>query len=694
MLTLACQGAGRFTLPEILSSGFPSELSASPAGALLALVVNTLGVRNIYVAGPPDYRARAVTNYKEDDGQELGSIAWSPDGSRIVYVRGGGANRSGEIPNPLSDAKGTEQAIWMIPAAGGAAKRLAEGSSPVASTSGDRVAYLSKGQIWWTPIDGSGKPEQLIKSRGTAGSLEWSPDGTLLAFVSNRGDHSFIGIYDFAKKSLIYCDPSLDRDSAPSWSPGGRRLAYVRRPASREFQVFGPRRTAEPWSIRVFDIASGEARQIWGAEPGRGSVWAAHALPAASQMYWGGADKILFSWEREGWNHLYAVSGTGGKAVALTRGKFEVESFTMTPDRNFAIVTSNQGDIDRRHLWKAPVDGGPAKQLTSGGGTEWAGVMSSDEKAMAWLASGARQPAHAVVKVGNAAPRMLVEGMIPAKFPSEALVEPKAVMLDAADGMKIPAQLFLPAGLKPGYKRPAAIFFHGGSRRQMLLGWHYSPYYHNCYALTQYLVSRGWIGLSVNYRSGIGYGMEFREALDYGATGASEFRDVLGAGLYMRNHPNVDGRKIAVWGGSYGGYLTAMALSRASDLFAAGVDIHGVHDWNVVTRNFVPGYDPQAHQSMARLALESSPMATVKGWRSPVLLIHGDDDRNVPFSESVTLVEELRKQKVEVEQLVFPDEVHSFLRHANWVRTLEAAAEFLERRLSAAGKTAASGPGQ
>lgn len=216
----------------------------------------------------------------------------------------------------------------------------------------------------------------------------------------------------------------------------------------------------------------------------------------------------------------------------------------------------------------------------------------------------------------------------------------------------------------------------------MLLGWHYSPYYHNCYALSQFLVSRGFVALSLNYRSGIGYGMEFREALQYGATGASEVRDVIGAGMYLRSLPYVDGAKLGVWGGSYGGYLTAHALSKASDLFAAGVDIHGVHDWNVVIANFVPSYNPLADPEAARLAFASSPLATVKDWRSPVLLIHGDDDRNVPFQESVTLVEELRKNRVTVEQLVFPDEVHGFLRYGSWVKAWETAAAFLEKYLA------------
>ena len=197
----------------------------------------------------------------------------------------------------------------------------------------------------------------------------------------------------------------------------------------------------------------------------------------------------------------------------------------------------------------------------------------------------------------------------------------------------------------------------------------------------QYLASQGYVVLSVNFRSGTGYGLEFREALNYGATGASEYNDVVGAALYLRGRADVDPARIGLWGGSYGGYLTAMGLARASDLFAAGVDVHGAHDWNLVIRNFQPGYDPVARPEIARRAFESSPMAFLDGWRSPVLLIHGDDDRNVPFAESVTLIEELRARDVTVEQLVFPDEVHGFLLHERWVRAFRAASDFFERRL-------------
>jgi dipeptidyl aminopeptidase/acylaminoacyl peptidase len=215
----------------------------------------------------------------------------------------------------------------------------------------------------------------------------------------------------------------------------------------------------------------------------------------------------------------------------------------------------------------------------------------------------------------------------------------------------------------------------------MLLGWHYMDYYNHAYAMNQYLASRGYVVLAVNYRSGIGYGLDFREALNYGATGASEFNDVMGAGLYLRSRPDVDGHKIASWGGSYGGYLTALALARASDLFAVGVDFHGVHNWNITIRNFEPAYDPNKDENAARIAYQSSPIAYVSTWRSPVLLIHGDDDRNVPFSETVRLVEALRKQGVEFQQLIFPDEIHGFLTHRRWLQAYEASAQFMDKHL-------------
>jgi dipeptidyl aminopeptidase/acylaminoacyl peptidase len=277
----------------------------------------------------------------------------------------------------------------------------------------------------------------------------------------------------------------------------------------------------------------------------------------------------------------------------------------------------------------------------------------------------------------------LAPDALPASFPLQSLVQPQLVTFPAADGMELHGQLFLPPDDDAAHPthHPAVVFFHGGSRREMLLGWHYMQYYNNAYGMNQYLASHGYVVLSVNYRSGIGYGLSFREALNYGATGASEYNDVEGAGLYLHGRPDVDDTRIGAWGGSYGGYLTALALARSSDLYAAGVDWHGVHDWNLEFDALIPGWDSERDLQARRLAYRSSPMSSVSTWRSPVLLIQGDDDRNVNFDQTVQLTEDLRARGVHVETIVFPDEVHDFVQHRHWVEAYEQSADFLDRTL-------------
>lgn len=672
-----------FTLEQVLSAPFPDGLVAAPAGGKVAWVFNVGGARNVWVAEPGGdaggYKSRALTKYSEDDGQDVGELSWAPDASAIAYTRGGDLENEGEYPNPASNPAGVDQGVWVVSLGGGEPRRLNEGHSPAVSPKGDAVPFIYKDQVWLAKLAGSEKPAQLIHSKGRSGSLRWSPDGSRLAFVSGRGDHSLIGVYDLGTKTLRYIEPSVDRDGSPTWSPDGKQIAFLRIPANHEASAFGPRRTAQPWSIRVADAATGAGHQVWIAEEGKGSAF--HGMVADSEILWGAGDRLVFPWERDGWLHLYSVSTQSGAAQILTPGEFEVEHVSLSPDRSEIVFSSNQDDIDRRHVWKVAVAGGRSSVVTKGTGIEWAPVVTSDGKTIVLLRSDARGPARPGIVAESGELKDLAPETLPADFPTASLVVPQQVIFSAADGMKIHAQLFLPPSARAGEKHPAMIFFHGGSRREMLLGWHYMQYYHNAYGMNQYLASRGYVVLAVNYRSGIGYGMEFREALNYGATGASEYNDVQGAGLYLRSRPDVDPAHIGLWGGSYGGYLTALGLARSSDLFAAGVDLHGVHDWNMETRHFVPAYDPEADQNVARRAFESSPLASVKTWRSPVLLIQGDDDRNVPFSETVRLAEALRKQGVYFEELVFPDEIHDFLMHKTWLAAYHAAADFLDRKL-------------
>ncbi|HYG61658.1 MAG TPA: prolyl oligopeptidase family serine peptidase [Thermoanaerobaculia bacterium] len=680
----AQEAKGGFTLEQVLSAPFPSDLTAAGTGGQVAWVQNARGVRNLWIAAPPDYRGRQVTSYTRDDGQALSGLAWSADGKTLFYVRGSGANRQGEVPNPAGDPGGAEQAVWRISAEGGEPVRIGVGSQPTPSPKGDGVAFVRRGQIFWAPLasDGaeggkSAEPVQWLQARGTASALRFSPDGSKLAFTSGRGDHNFIGVYDVAAKAVRWMAPGVDQDGSPAWSPDGTRLAFVRVPAQRRTRLFLSNRSGHPWSILVADPATGQARTVWRARPGDGSVF--RVVVADDQLLWGAGDRLVFPSEADGWLHLYSVPVAGGEATLLTPGEFEVEYVTLSPDRRTVLYNSNQGDIDRRHLWRVDVAGGTPAALTRGDGIEWSPTAVGNS--LAYLRSGARRQAHAVIQVGNGEPRELAPGTVPAEFPEAALVEPEPVVFTSGDGMRIHAQLFKPRDIRQGERRPALLFLHGGSHRQMLLGWHYSGYYNNTYAMNQYLAGRGYLVLAVNFRAGTGYGMHFREALRQGAGGASEFADVLGAALYLRGRPDVDPRRIGLWGGSYGGYLTAMGLARAPELFAAGVDIHGAHDWNDEILNFVPSYEPTPEEE--RLAFQSSPMAWLDLWRAPVLLIHGDDDRNVPFSESVRLAEALRERGVEVEAVAIPDEIHGFLRYQSWLDVFRAAGDFFDRKLKA-----------
>ncbi len=671
---------GPLSIDTLMATPFPTDLVAAPAGGRIAWVSSNSGEHNILMSDAPG-KWRAVTTYKGDDGLWITDLNWSSDGKTIVYVRGDGAIRQGENPNPAQLQDGTEQAVFAVGVDGGAPKRLGVGNGPVPSPRGQRVAWVSRGQIWSSDLGSMEAPARLVNARGNATGLAWSPDGTMLAFTSGRGTHSYIGVFTLASRELRYIDPSLDRDGNAAWSPDGTKIAWIRQGATPRAAMFSPRRQVdEPWSLRVADVKTGQARQVWKADAGYGSAF--QGVVSDSQLYWAAGDRLVFPWEKDGWNHLYSVPVAGGAGTLLTPGNFEVEYVNIAPDRSRMIYNSNQDDIDRRHVWTVPVDGGarPSRLALKSHGSEWQPSITSDGS-VAMLHADSTVPPHVVWKSAGGDAYPILEGLLPQGFNPAALVTPQPVTITATDGMPIPTQLFLPRDLKAGERRPALIFFHGGSRRQMLVNWHYNYYYRNSYAMNQWLASQGYIVLSVNYRSGIGYGLEFREALNYGASGGAEFNDVVGAGLYLKGRADVDPARIGLWGGSYGGYLTAMGLSRASDLFAAGVDFHGVHDWNQGIRTFVPDYSVHDNPEFSRRAFGASPLSTVDTWKSPVLLIHGDDDRNVSFIESINLIVELRKRKVEVEQLVLPDEVHDFLRHQNWVRAYKATADFFNRRL-------------
>ena len=255
--------AKTFTLEQVMSAPFPSDMTAAPGGKAVAWVLNERGARNIWYAAAPDFKGVRLTSWTADDGQDVGELQFLPDGKSVVFVRGGDLEDAANAdPNPASNPAGVSQDVW-IATAGSAPRKVGSGHSPAVSKTGT-IAFLKSGQVW---VEGGTSPLIVNRSGVSEESLRWSPDGSKLAFISNRGNHSFVEVYDFAAKSVSYMDPSVDHDREPAWSPDGKQIAFI-----RVFQVADAvrgisRSSSEPWAIRVANVPDGTAKQLWMADP-------------------------------------------------------------------------------------------------------------------------------------------------------------------------------------------------------------------------------------------------------------------------------------------------------------------------------------------------------------------------------------------------------------------------------------------
>jgi dipeptidyl aminopeptidase/acylaminoacyl peptidase len=627
-------------LAALLETAILYQPVASGDGRTVAFSGREGRTRSIYVIRPGE-KARRVATYPDDDGQELSQPALSRDAGLLAYTRGSGLNGKGEVANPRSFVAPPQREVWLVADAPGSTPRsLGLGDSPRFSPDGSRLIWLTpRGMIGARVAAGTvGAGEMILP--GPATNVRFSPDGNRLVFERSGR----IEILDLRSSKLSgIAKPSDATDADPSWSPDGAQVAFVRTfgggPPRGSYN--GPFETSQPWAIVTADADSMATRQIWRADAGRGSLF--YGLDPdptkngieAEQLLWSADGQIAFAWEKDGWRHLYAVPSTGGGARLLTPGDGEVEKATLSLDRKAILYAHNIGDLPGRHVSSIGFGGGAPTALGGGATNQWSPTALAGG-GVAFIDAGWSKAQSVVVRTGgrlaNAGPAM------PNDYPVQALVQPTAIDLPASDGQRNFGQLFVP-------KQPTGcgiVFVHGGVRRQMLLGFHYMDAYSYLYALNQYLVSRGCTVLSVEYRGSIMRGEAYRNAPGFGAPGgASEYADLLGGARYLLSRTDLGVKKIGIHGLSYGGYLTAQALGRNSDLFQVGFDMAGVHEY--------PGE-----------GFQHSPAAFLDQWASPVLIASGDDDRNVDHSQSMMLYSELmrRKPAYEVVGRVLPNETH------------------------------------
>ena len=380
------------------------------------------------------------------------------------------------------------------------------------------------------------------------------------------------------------------------------------------------------------------------------------------------------------WDRYYSlnVMDASARPVLLTTTDGLIEdrtSIALSGDSKTFYYCTNAKDIELRHIWAVPVGGGARPRSPPAMAPKHLPAPLPSGKYLATISASWNMPQSvgvwklaAVGPTIAAASQKIVFPTSRPGFPTDLHVKPEIVITKAADGLEIHNQLFLPPNLKPGERRPAIVFVHGGPVRQMMPAYHYMQFYHWAYGINQWLANQGYVVMSINYRLGIGYGRSFRQAKNAGAAGNSEYQDVVAGGKYLQSRPDVDPNRVGIWGLSYGGLLTSQALARNSDIFAAGVDLAGVH-------LFGSSLDPES------VSYKSSTIGAIDSWKSPVLLIQGDDDRNVAFQQMTGLIQLLRQRDVYYELIVFPDDVHESLLHSRWLYTLGRMETFLHKFL-------------
>ena len=642
---------------------------------LAVFAVAAIAIGSISSGSASDSRSR-ITYEDLASVPQLGAPVLSPDGRQLALVR------DGQIALAPADG-GWPSALTTTP--GGK-------SAPDWSADGTSLAYVSDGSIWVVAAAG-GQPVRVTDGKPGSGDPrtaadrqpQWSPKGRwILLETGRRGNADLVVVSDDGLSSSYITSAPADEGSA-LWAPDGRSIAYVER-------------SPEHFSGRLLVVninpqtgrAEGAPRELYAAKDDRGGGWSI-ARPAWSPD----GTQLAVVLQESGWDHVYLVPAKGGAPRRLTDGEFEDGTPVFSPDGKWIAITSNRANLEEQHIWLVPAAGGGApKRLTPpslGPGVESNPQWTPDSLRLYFTRATPRSPASlfSAPAAGNESPRAVIQqralNVERAGFPL-----PEEVHFKSKDGTDIAGLLYKPLEAEAGAKPPAILWIHGGPEGQDVFG--FDPW---AFFLTQ----EGFVVLKPNYRGSSGYGERFRN-LNVEDSGGGELDDVVAGAQFLVAQGFADAGRIAIGGGSHGGTMVAYAVTKEPALFKAAIELYGVADRATflerTNRNSAVrwarkmGGSPEEKPDVYRKAnvLPDVPKIT-----APVLVMHGEDDPQVPPYESAQLVAALKKAGKTHLYFTYPKEGHGFAQREHRLDAWRKQVAFLKRYLqpsSTAGRSITS----
>ncbi|RRA49146.1 S9 family peptidase [Acidipila sp. EB88] len=594
--------------------------------------------------------------------QPTGEFALSPDGKTIAFTRAG--------------------QIVLMPSEGGWPVTLTSmqgGKTDLAwSSDGTRIAFANQGSIWVVST-GGGAPTRLTNAPAGAGDPrqaadrepQWSPDSRWILFQSGRRGVNSLLVVSADGNTTSFLTPAGQEAGEARWSPSGSEIVYV----SREKAYFSGRLDLLP-----FDGHSGQslgtAKTLYTAPVDRGGGWSIRGAT------WSPDGKTLATvLQNSGWDHIYLLPATGGEPKQITEGSFDDQEPMFSPDGKSIAFLSNRGTAEATNLWLVPARGGEAQAAAkfSVAGFTTEPRWSPNGKQLYFNHQSPVQTSDIYVQdlVPGTAPRALTNTTLQTFATSAEM--PERVTWKSADGREIAGLLYPARAAKPGARSPAVLWIHGGPEGQDVFradGW------------AQFLAQQGYVVLEPNYRGSTGYGEAFRN-LNVGDSNGGEVDDVAAGAQYLVSRGLADPARIAIGGGSHGGTMVAYAVTRYPDLFAAAIELYGVVDRELFV--YRTNY-PSAVRWMMKMGgtpsekpdsyKRANVLLSIDKIKTPLLVMHGEDDPQVPPAESAEFAKALRAHGKTYFYFTYPGELHGFSQPAHRLDAWQKELAFLDHYLN------------